>query len=532
VSTYTTSHAFLDALSASGVSHIFANFGSDHPALLEAIAEARASQQPIPRVITCPHEFVAMSAAHGFYQASGIAQAVVVHVDCGTQSLAGALHNAAKGRIPMLLYAGASPFTQEGELRGSRNEFIQWIQDVRDQRGIVRGYVKHDNEIRTGANVRDLVRRALQIACSDPKGPAYLMGAREVMEQETSPPSKAQRAWTVLAPGALPSDGAREIARALIGARRPLIVTSYVGRNPAAVPALVRLCHRLGIGVLESVPSYMNYPHDDECYRGNQWNQQAQNAALAEADVVLVIDSDVPWIPTVSRPSPDAAIFHIDVDPLKEQMPLWHVDAISFRVDGATALGQIEACLASESIDESIVAERRRHLHAAYAARTAMLQSREAAPAGGGITSEYLMSCLREVLDHDTIVLNETITNYHVIFDHLRMSRPGSMFASGGGSLGWNGGAAIGVKLAKPDATVVAVTGDGSYMCSLRRGVPPDRAQQRRMERAALLGAERASGRLRQPGGVARLVVRARAGLRRHRGRLGWRRALPRRARG
>lgn len=38
------------------------------------------------------------------------------------------------------------------------------------------------------------------------------------------------------------------------------------------------------------------------------------------------------------------------------------------------------------------------------------------------------------------------------------------MFASGGGSLGWNGGAALGAKLARPDATVVAVTGDGSYM--------------------------------------------------------------------
>ena len=52
---------------------------------------------------------------------------------------------------PMLIFAGASPFTQEGELKGSRNEFIQWIQDVPDQRGIVRGYVKYDNEIRTGS---------------------------------------------------------------------------------------------------------------------------------------------------------------------------------------------------------------------------------------------------------------------------------------------------------------------------------------------------------------------------------------------
>ena len=123
-----------------------------------------------------------MSAAHGFAQLTGRPQAVIVHVECGTQALAGAVHNAAKGRVPMLVFAGASPFTQEGEARGSRNEFIQWIQDVHNQRGIVRGYMKYDNEIRTGLNVKQLVHRALQIAASDPKGPAYLMGAREVIE--------------------------------------------------------------------------------------------------------------------------------------------------------------------------------------------------------------------------------------------------------------------------------------------------------------------------------------------------------------
>ena len=163
-SAYTAGTALLDALVEAGVGYIFANFGSDHPAIVEAIAEARATGRPVPEIVTCPNEMVAMSAAHGFAQVSGRPQAVLVHVECGTQALAGAVHNAAKGRVPMLVFAGASPFTQEGELRGSRNEFIQWIQDVHDQRGIVRGYMKYDNEIRTGRNIKQLVHRALQIA--------------------------------------------------------------------------------------------------------------------------------------------------------------------------------------------------------------------------------------------------------------------------------------------------------------------------------------------------------------------------------
>ena len=81
------------------------------------------------------------------------------------------------------VFAGLSPFTQEGEATGSRNEYIQWIQDVYDQRGIVRQYMKYDNEIRTARNVKQIIHRSLQIAHSDPKGPVYIVGAREVMEE-------------------------------------------------------------------------------------------------------------------------------------------------------------------------------------------------------------------------------------------------------------------------------------------------------------------------------------------------------------
>ena len=408
-----------------------------------------------------------MSAAHGFFQVSGAAQAVIVHVDCGTQSLGGAVHNAARGRIPMIVFAGLSPATQQGERTGSRNEFIQWIQDARDQRGIVRGYMKYDNEIRTGANAADLVRRACQIATSDPKGPVYLVGAREIMEEPAPSGPLGAGHWAPIEPAPLPDTGARTIARALAHARQPLVVTSYLGRDNTAVEALIALCRRHAVGVLESVPTCMNYPHDDECYLGNHWNQQAQHPALAEADVVLVIDSDVPWIPTVNRPAVDATVFHIDVDPLKEQMPLWHIDAaMSFRADAGTAIRQVEAYLRHEDARPANLEARRARLAERHRVRQQMLRDRERPLADDGITPEYLMACLRRQFDEETIVMNEAITNYPVVYDHLACSKPGAIFASGGGSLGWNGGAAIGAKLARPDATVVAVTGDGSYMFS------------------------------------------------------------------
>jgi acetolactate synthase-1/2/3 large subunit len=467
---HTASAALLEALQDLGVEFIFANFGSDHPAIIESLAAARATGRAVPRVITCPNEMVGMSAAHGFAAATGRPQAVLVHVECGTQALAGAIHNAAKGRIPIFIFAGASPVTQEGELAGSRNEFIQWIQDVHDQRGIVRGYMRYDNEIRSAANVKQLVARAFQIARSDPKGPVYLTGAREVMEASAPVVKLNPEHWKPTAPAALAPDSVAELARALSSARAPLFVTSFLGRNPAAVEGLVRLCERLGAGVLESVPNYVNFPHDNRLYLGNQWNEPRQNAALAEADVVVIIDSDIPWIPSASAPMSGARIYHIDVDPLKLQMPVWYIPARErFAADARTALQQLNAELDGIALDLPLVESRRRRWEELHQRRRTMLSKRESP--GEGLTPEYLTAAIRRRISARTLVINEGVSNYQTIFDHLAMSRPGCMFSSGGGSLGWNGGAAIGAKLAHPDSTVIALTGDGSYMFSIPSSV-------------------------------------------------------------
>ncbi|MFJ7724547.1 thiamine pyrophosphate-requiring protein [Neobacillus sp. NPDC097160] len=465
---YTTSTAFLEALQEAGVSYIFANLGSDHPAIIESLAAAKKENTKLPTVITCPHEFVALSAAHGYAQATGKPQAVMVHVECGTQNLGGAIHNAAKSRVPVLIFAGASPYTQENELTGSRNEFIHWIQDVFDQRGIVRGYTKYDNEIRTGANVKQLVHRALQIAKSDPMGPVYLMGPREAMEAKAEPVTINKELWEPISPSAIPPQQVTELTNDLIAAKNPLIVTSYLGRNPEAVSQLVRLSERLAIPVIESIPHQMNFPADHPMHCGSYWNTENQNELLAESDFVLVVDSDVPWIPMKNKPSEKATVYYIDVDPLKEQMPLWYIPSKRFfKADSNVALQQINQSLENSSdVDEDIVAKRWKKfsdIHNGQWEEKRRIEQVES----DVITPEFLTACIREVIDEDTIVLNEGITNYGVISNHIEVNTPGSYYGSGAGSLGWNGGAAIGMKLAKPDKTIVSLTGDGSYLFSI-----------------------------------------------------------------
>jgi acetolactate synthase-1/2/3 large subunit len=82
---YTGASAMLEALTQAGVAYLFSNFGSDHPAIVEAIAQFKALGRPAPKVITSPHEMVALTCAQGYTQLTGRPQAVLVHVDCGTQ---------------------------------------------------------------------------------------------------------------------------------------------------------------------------------------------------------------------------------------------------------------------------------------------------------------------------------------------------------------------------------------------------------------------------------------------------------------
>ena len=90
----------------------------------------------------------------------------------------------------------------------------------------------------------------------------------------------------------------------------------------------------------------MNFPTTHPCYLGVQWNERRHNEALAQADLVLVLDSDVPWIGAVNRPRADARIMHIDADPLKQQMPLWYIGTtLQCQAEAAQAIPQIRAAL-------------------------------------------------------------------------------------------------------------------------------------------------------------------------------------------
>ncbi|KAF5521514.1 Benzoylformate decarboxylase [Colletotrichum aenigma] len=475
---YTASFAFFEALWDAGVTHCFVNLGSDHPSIIEAMVKGQRERKGnFPRIITCPNEMVAMSMADGYARLTGKPQCVIVHVDVGTQGLGAAVHNSSCGRAPVLVFAGLSPFTLEGELRGSRTEYIHWIQDVPDQKQIVSQYTRYSGELKTGTNVKQMVNRALQFARSDPQGPVYLCGAREVMEAEIEPYSINQDEWDPVELGGLPKNAVNKISEALAGAKEPLIITGYGGRKHEFPAALVELANTVkGLRVVDTGGSDMCFPADHPGWLGLRFGI---DEAVKTADVIVVLDCDVPWINTLCHPTKEAKVFHIDVDPLKQQMPVFYIKATArYRADSLMSVEQITAHLKSEYAAQ-IESEEAKQLEAkrseSYKALLAKIEEKTKPQENGEFGTGHLSRTLRKLCPEDTIWAIEAVTNTIFVHDNLQPTLPGSWINCGGGGLGWSGGGALGIKLATDHENggnnkgkfVVQIVGDGTFLFSV-----------------------------------------------------------------
>ncbi|TAQ87730.1 hypothetical protein B7494_g3964 [Chlorociboria aeruginascens] len=470
---YTASFAFFEALWEAGITHCFVNLGSDHPSIIEAIVKGQNEKQgQFPKII-----MVAMSMADGYARVTGKPQCVIVHVDVGTQNLGAAVHNASCGRAPVLLFAGISPYTIEGEMRGSRTEFIHWIQDVPDQKKIVEQYCRYSAEIKTGRNVKQMVNRALQFACSAPAGPVYLCGAREVMEEDLTPYELQQEHWSPVEPTALSENSVKTIAEALVGAEEPLFITGYSGRNHATVPVLVKLADTVkGLRVLDTGGSDMCFPANHRAWLSTRYGV---HKAIETADVILVMDCDVPWINTRCLPKKTAKVFHVDIDPLKQQMPVFYIAALArYQADSFTALTQLTNYILSSplttQLSSPLYSQRWSNLLTSYNTLLSTIESNAAPKPDGTFGTGHLCRVLRKLVPTDTIFAVEAVTNTPFVLDNIQALLPGSSINCGGGGLGWSGGAALGIKLASEAENgagkgkfVVQIVGDGTYLFSV-----------------------------------------------------------------
>ncbi len=454
--------AIVAALAQGGVEYLFFTSGSEIGFYQEAIAKARALGRPAPRLITVTHEHASLNAALGYAAVSGRPAVTAAHVDAGTLHHGGALHTALHSGLPVLITAGFPPTSYPGTSAAARNAGGHlWLQQSYDQHAIVRQYVKWDHRLQAHDNPGLMVSRALQVAMSEPCGAAYLSIAPEVSMQVLGPtrfPSVEQLG--IARPPAPDPAGAREIAERLVRARHPRVVVSGSGRNPATVPALVALCELLGMPVVHaSSRCYLSFPLDHPLMLGN--------ADLEDADAVLVLESDVPWVPGPGAPRPQAWVAAVALDPVKRKIPTYEFTAnLRLASDPLLAIRAIEhsarALIGAE--DGRRMAERaRRTAEATRERRAALEREAQARSHATPIDPLWLGYRIGQLAGEHAIVIDDTMP-HNRLHEFLRCSRPGSYFFTPGTSGGWAPGAAFGAKLAAPQRDVIAVTGDGFYM--------------------------------------------------------------------
>ena len=149
---------------------------------MDGFAKFEAEGKDRPRPITVPHEFVAVSMAHGVTMCTGRLQVVMAHTIVGTANCAGALINAARANIPLFMTSGRTPLVESGML-GARDLYIHWAQEAFDQAAMIREFLKWDYELRNFVQLEAVVDRALSIATAVPQGLVYLTLPREVLAE-------------------------------------------------------------------------------------------------------------------------------------------------------------------------------------------------------------------------------------------------------------------------------------------------------------------------------------------------------------
>ncbi len=452
---------YLDALAAHGIDHLFVNPGTDFAPIIEAFARAGRSNRPVPRPMVVPHEHAAVAMAHGYTLVTGRPQAVMLHVNVGLANSINALIDASRDRVPLLLTSGRTPLTEEGP-HGARSVYIHWAQEMFDQAGMLREFVKWDYELRRGDQVGLVVDRALELAQTSPTGPVYLALPREVLGEELGEDQHADAPRRPRArpepPRAAPGDVERA-AEWIAAATHPLIITGQLGRDPSEAVLLTRLAERFALPVVPFNPRHFAISGNHPMFQG-----AAAGSLLTKADLILVLESDVPWIPSLASPAADARIIQVGEDPLYQRYPIR-----SFRSDLTITsslmafLNALEPALAERTAPRAAELDARR---ARLAARSAGLRAGWAAEvekAGRAetISLAWLNHCLHAVIESDTLVVNE----YSFRQEYCPLDQPGSLFSVGpAGGLGWGFPAALGIKLASPEKQVVALLGDGAYM--------------------------------------------------------------------
>jgi benzoylformate decarboxylase len=446
-------HAFLEVLHQEGVEYIFGNPGTTELPLMDALVD-----RPDIKYILALQEAAAVGMADGYAQASGKVGVLNLHVSPGLGNALGVLYDSWRMKTPLLVTAG------QQDQRMQLSEPVLWSELM----PLIRMYAKWTWEPRTVKDLVTATRRALKVAMTPPTGIVFLSLPMDVLygEGETElwiTPSTATR---------LRADRSalEQAATLLLRAQNPLIVVGDDVGSADALAEAAAVAELLGARVFsDTFPGRTDFPADHPLYQGILVRSQpAVRAILEQADLMFALGAEVfPFsLPSEVEPVPaNLTIVHMHSDP-------WEVGKNYPAKVGI--IGDLKASLpelAQIIREKQTPAQREAALRRAESAAQAKESASESLKALASevysrlpIPAAVLMQTIADTVPPETIIVDESITSGATLRDFLVRKSADSFYGMRGGGLGWGLPATIGVKLAKPDRTVLGIIGDGSTL--------------------------------------------------------------------
>ena len=448
----------LDLLKTNGTDCMFASPIATMAPLWEALAARRERGEPeLPRYFQCRHEMLAVAVASGYYKATGRAQTVFLPTGLGVLHGAMALRTALLERTPMTVL---SPDTLTYGENPSLDPGLEWPSLLVDFAGPARHgelCVKWAKEAKTGADLVHDLRRALYFAEAVPKGPTLVSIPFELM---MSPTPVESRPKIEPRPVVAPSDQIEEVAALLARSKEPVIITEYGGRTEEETAALIDLAEALAAPIFEfMIPAYHNAPRTHPLVMPGPIEP-----VLERADAIVVAGANAPWHPPTISLKPECPVIHLEEDPLRPQTPYWgyrttHAVAGDRGLNLRAIAERVGRQLPSPSKDRAArwAAYKRQLL-----ARGVQEADAALAEVKGAVPAAELFRALHRSLPPSSIIVDEIIAELPQMLQFLFESKPFRQYRGFMGGLGTGLGTALGVKLARPDDTVVCIIGDGA----------------------------------------------------------------------
>lgn len=243
-----------------------------------------------PEMLVCLHEEHAVALAQGWAKVTGRAMAVALHSNVGLMHATMAIFNAFSDRTPMLILGATGPLDA-----AKRRPWIDWLHTAQDQAALVRPFLKWDDQPGSTEALPEAMLRGWKIAHSGPCGPVYVNLDAATQEAAVAGPIPLPdpARFAPAAPTRPDAGAVGAAAKALAGAKAPVILFGRGARTDAAMAVRVALAERLGAAMCSDLKAGAMVPSDHPLHVGVPFNKLSEpgKAAIRGADVILSLGS-------------------------------------------------------------------------------------------------------------------------------------------------------------------------------------------------------------------------------------------------